>query len=82
MALNAVCLAGVYQKLAPAAVSADSKDAQCFMQRQVGYTINAKCTGGGSKCATPTEEGFSYMVGCAFHCQSSMCHMYAERMLM
>ena len=67
MALNAVCLAGVYQKLAPAAARADVKAALCFMQRQVGYTVNAKCDAGSEKrmCATSSTEGFSYIVGCA-----------------
>ena len=71
--LNGVCLSAVYQKLAiDPATSEDSADNRCFIQRQLGYFFNHKCSTSGSACDTPTEEGFSYMVGC---------DMLARRML-
>ena len=64
MGFNAVCLAGIYDKLQ----GSISKDAQCFMDRQLGFSINNKCEESNTakfKCATGADEGYSYMVGCA-----------------
>lgn len=64
--LNGVCLSAVYQKLAIDPASSEAAaDNRCFIQRQLGYFFNHKCTTTGSACNTPTDEGFSYMVGCA-----------------
>ena len=38
------------------------------VQRQIAFTVNHKCENKDPKrykCATPTSEGFSYIVGCA-----------------
>jgi hypothetical protein len=71
--LNGVCLSAVYQKLnIDAYESPERQRSRCFMERQLGYFFNHKCTTAGSKCNTPTAEGFSYMVGCAPHALQSL----------
>ena len=40
-------------------------DALCFIDREIGYLFNHKCDRSNDTCATPDEEGFSYMIGCA-----------------
>lgn len=45
----------------------DSSEAQairCFMQNQLGYLTNHRCSSGDGKCNTGTSEGFSYLIGC------------------
>lgn len=65
MGLNAVCAAGIYDKLMR------GKEAQegvaCFMERQLGFTTNNKCSGPTAmfKCNTGATEGFSYITGYA-----------------
>eukprot|EP00892_Ulva_mutabilis_P000073 jgi/Ulvmu1/10066/UM006_0013.1 len=62
--MNAMCAAGVYQTLAYN--SADSplwQGAACFMQQQLGYIFNHKCSTRGSSCNTHGPVGFFYMVG-------------------
>lgn len=72
-AMNGMCMAGVYQALNYDSVESPlRKSAACFVQRQLGYTLNHKCPATNaetfnSTCNTPEPlngEGFSYMVGC------------------
>ena len=64
--MNGMCAAGIYQTLGYDPVNSKArKDAACFMQRQLGYIFNHKCSSGTSSCNTKGPDGFSYMVGCA-----------------
>ena len=67
MGLQGVCAAAIYSKLGVDSYgSADAKGARCFMERELGYLTNHKCSRGGDyKCSTGDSEGWSYMVGCA-----------------
>lgn len=65
--MNGVCLSAIYQKLAIVSYSSEeSKDRRCFMHRKIGYFFNHKFDTKGSLCNTHGEEGFPYMVECAF----------------
>ena len=64
--MNGMCAAGIYQTLGYDAVDSPfRRDAACFMQRQLGYIFNHKCTTKDYSCNTQGPDGFSYMVGCA-----------------
>ena len=72
--MNGMCAAGIYQALGYDGVSSKArKDAACFMQRQLGYIFNHKCTTRGSSCNTRGPDGFSYMVGCDALLLTSTC---------
>lgn len=77
--MNGVCLSAVYQQLnIDAYASEESADNRCFIQRQLGYFFNHKCTKTGSMCNTPTTEGFSYMVGCVLQNLSPLMRVFAQ----
>eukprot|EP00892_Ulva_mutabilis_P000075 jgi/Ulvmu1/10068/UM006_0015.1 len=62
--MNGMCAAGIYQTLGFDLVDSKArKDAACFMQRQLGYIFNHKCTTRDNSCNTNGPDGFSYMVG-------------------
>eukprot|EP00892_Ulva_mutabilis_P000076 jgi/Ulvmu1/10069/UM006_0016.1 len=62
--MNGMCAAGIYQALGYDGVDSKArKDAACFMQRQLGYIFNHKCTTPDNSCNTQGPDGFSYMVG-------------------
>lgn len=65
MGMNAVCAAGIYDKL----MRGNGTEMQlgCFMERQLGFTTNNKCDGARAmfQCNTGSSEGYSYIVGCA-----------------
>eukprot|EP00892_Ulva_mutabilis_P000079 jgi/Ulvmu1/10071/UM006_0018.1 len=62
--MNGVCMAGMYQMLGYDSVNSKArKDAACFMQRQLGYHFNHKCTTNGYACNTNGASGFSYVIG-------------------
>jgi hypothetical protein len=63
--MQGVCSAALYAKLVvDDYTNEDARAARCFMQRQLGYLTNHKCTIPSSMCNTPDSEGYSYMVGC------------------
>lgn len=75
VSMGAVCAAGIYNKMA-----ADTKvrqQASCFIQQQLGYMTNHKCSRKGEACRTSGSEGYSYIVGCAA-CTSCMHIMHAH----
>ena len=69
--LNGVCAAALYNHYGfDSWNKTEMVESRCFMQRQLGYIFNHKCsadekTTAKSPCNTPGAEGFSYMVGCA-----------------
>ena len=63
--MNGICLSAVYQHLNFDEPSSAARSRnRCFLQRQMGYLFNHKCSTPGSSCNTPDNEGFSYLVGC------------------
>ena len=65
--LGGVCMAAIYAAL-PGGSGGDKGRARCFMQSQLAYITNHKCSSGDAashKCRTRGAEGFSYIVGCA-----------------
>lgn len=71
ISIGAVCAAGIYNKMA-----ADTKvrqEASCFIEEQLGYITNHKCSRKGEACRTTGKEGYSYIVGCAAHMTRAHC---------
>lgn len=65
--LGGVCMAAIYNVL-PGGSTPEKSRARCFMQAQLSYITNHKCSRGDAnsyKCHTPSAEGFSYIVGYA-----------------
>lgn len=63
VSMGAICAAGIYNKM-----GADTKvrtEAACFIEEQLAYTTNHKCSRKGEACNTGTTAGYSYIVGCA-----------------
>ena len=63
VSMGAICAAGIYNKM-----GADTKiktEASCFIEEQIGYATNHKCSRKGEACNTGKSSGYSYIIGCA-----------------
>ena len=70
VSMGAICAAGIYNKM-----GADTKvktEASCFIEEQIAYATNHKCSRKGEACNTGTSSGYSYIIGCAACCALCM----------
>eukprot|EP00892_Ulva_mutabilis_P003873 jgi/Ulvmu1/1858/UM012_0014.1 len=61
VSLGAMCAAGIYHKM-----GLDDRvrpQAACFLEEQLAYTTNHKCSRAGEACNTGTAAGYSYLIG-------------------